>query len=193
MKWVVKIGGSLHDSPRLKETVLRAGEFDASVLIVPGGGPFADQVRASQKRWKFDDRCAHAMALLGMRQYGRLLAALGGFAVTERIEMPSSGDALRVWLPGETSLDGQLAASWDVSADSIAAWLAGQLDADWLILVKSASPDALKSSLEMVDVAFPDTLKAHGAKLRCALVGADQWLDRDFSCEACRFLPDNRR
>lgn len=193
MKWVVKIGGSLHDSPRFREAVRRAGDFDASVLIVPGGGPFADQVRASQRRWKFDDRCAHAMALLGMRQYGRLLAALGGFATTERIEAPSPAGRPQIWLADETSLDRRLAAGWDVSSDSIAVWLAGRISADWLILVKSASVGALKSPSEMVDAAFPDTLETYGPNLRCALAGVEQWLDDDFSCEACRLRLDNRR
>ena len=46
------------------------------MVLVPGGGPFADAVRAAQPRMGFDDRAAHAMALLAMEQYGCALANL---------------------------------------------------------------------------------------------------------------------
>ncbi len=188
MSWVVKIGGGLHDSPRLKKTVRRLNDFDSPALVVPGGGPFADQVRASQRRWKFDDCCAHAMALLGMRQYGYLLAALGGFETTGQAAVPPADGAPRVWLPDETALAGRLAASWDVTSDSIAAWLAREVGADWLVLVKPAPSASLKAPLKLVDAAFADSAKAGG--LRCALVGVEQWLARDFSCAAHRFALD---
>ena len=38
------------------------------VVIVPGGGLFADQVRVTQKLWQFNDQVAHQMALLAMQQ-----------------------------------------------------------------------------------------------------------------------------
>ena len=185
MKWVVKIGGSLHDSPKLARAVRRVSDFDLPALIVPGGGPFADQVRASQKRWQFDDRRAHAMALLGMRQYGLLLAALGGDRTTARAEVPASG--VKVWLPAENSLGDALAANWDLTSDSIAAWLACKVGADWLVLVKPISPGTSQKPLELVDASFAGI--AAGNNQRCAMVGIDRWIAADFTCEEHRFLP----
>ena len=34
------------------------------MIVVPGGGPFADAVRASQAEIGFDDAAAHEMAML---------------------------------------------------------------------------------------------------------------------------------
>ncbi len=41
-------------------------EGAGKVVIVSGGGPFADQVRDAQKRWKFNDQQAHQIALHAM-------------------------------------------------------------------------------------------------------------------------------
>ncbi len=67
-----------------------------------------------------------------------------------------------VWLPSEMVLaDTEIAPSWDVTSDSIAAWLAHKLNAEKLILVKSLKPDAHSTAQDLVqqdlvDNAFPD-------------------------------------
>lgn len=73
--WVVKLGGSLAASDRLPDW-LRSLAGRSDLVLVPGGGPFADQVRAMQARWGFDDATAHHLALLAMEQFGRMLCAL---------------------------------------------------------------------------------------------------------------------
>ena len=47
-----------------------------SIAIVPGGGPFADGVRTAQASIGYDDRAAHAMALMAMAQFGCALRSL---------------------------------------------------------------------------------------------------------------------
>lgn len=146
-------------------------------MIVPGGGPFADQVRALQKRRRFDDAAAHHMALLAMEQYGRMLAALeprlrpaasrGAFARARR-----AGQAA-IWMPTDMVLaDTAIAASWDITSDSLAAWLAGKLRASHLVLVKSlaVAKDATAADLArrgIVDPAFPAYLRRSGAECWC--------------------------
>ena len=192
--WVVKIGGSLHDASRLPRVVRRVADFPHASAVVPGGGVFADRVRSSQRRWRFDDRCAHAMALLAMRQYGYLLAALGAFETVTDIRALATGAAPRVWLPDEAALQEELPPSWDLTSDSIAAWLACRLEADWLVLVKPVAFTSAASAVELVDAAFVDTVKKHATpgpgKLSCAMVSAEQWLSKDFSCERHRFVVD---
>ena len=75
--WVVKLGGSLQSFPGLRDWVrLIAEQGGGRVVLVPGGGQFADAVRAAQRTAGFDDRTAHGMALFAMEQYGLMLAAL---------------------------------------------------------------------------------------------------------------------
>jgi hypothetical protein len=138
---------------------------DSNVVIVPGGGPFADQVRSVQRRWSFGDATAHAMALLAMGQYGLMLSGLCpklGTArdIRELRALAESGRAT-VWLPDLSLIDDtSIPASWDVTSDSLAAWLAGCLSAANLLLVKSAAiPSGAASYGEllaqgMVDDAF---------------------------------------
>ena len=192
--WVVKIGGSLHDSPCLPRVVRRVSDLRHTIVVVPGGGGFADQVRSSQKRWRFDDRCAHTMALLAMRQYGYLLASLGSLETTTDAGSLSDGIGSRVWLPDEVALHKELAPSWDVTSDSVSAWLACKLKADWLVLIKPVSQDAVNTPTELVDAAFagiPGQCAASGKPdVPCAIVDAGQWLSEDFSCEDYRWVID---
>jgi 5-(aminomethyl)-3-furanmethanol phosphate kinase len=145
---------------------------------VPGGGPFADQVRALQKRRRFDDGAAHHMALLGMEQYGRMLAALqpGLQPAASRADIVRARRAGRaaVWMPTRMVLaDPAIAASWNITSDSLAAWLAGKLGATRLVLVKSvalADGSATASDLArrgIVDPAFPDYFARSGAEGWC--------------------------
>jgi aspartokinase-like uncharacterized kinase len=161
--WVVKLGGSLADSETLP--LWLDSLADAPAVIVPGGGPFADRVRLAQDRWRFDDRSAHAMAILAMAQYGLMLAGL-----CPRLRASSAIDSLRswaksgtaaVWLPDLALLDEpEIPASWTVTSDSLAAWLARRVGADHLLLVKSAATSANRTSVEklsaegIIDAAF---------------------------------------
>lgn len=191
--WVVKLGGSLARSPRLKSWLEALAEAGAPIVIVPGGGPFADQVRDSQEYWKFDESSAHAMALLAMEQFGRLLAALepGLRLCVSLDDVRIALDARRVavWLPQAMALGhGDIAESWDVTSDSLAAWFAGQLQARGVILVKSADPPAGQisaselSRLDLVDAAFEGYLA--GSLVEAWCIGAGR------HAEAARALAD---
>ena len=75
--WVVKLGGSLLGTPELKEWLaLLAKQSDGRIVIVPGGGVFADAIRQNQKMGEYDDVAAHQMALLAMEQYGLVLKSV---------------------------------------------------------------------------------------------------------------------
>ena len=56
---VVKLGGSLADWDRLPHCL--ACLVPLGLVIVPGGGPFADQVRTAYSRWRFDQATAHGI------------------------------------------------------------------------------------------------------------------------------------
>jgi aspartokinase-like uncharacterized kinase len=141
---VVKVGGGL--GARAGDEVLRAlcrvvGELGERhpLLVVPGGGGFADAVREADRRFALRPATSHRMAILGMEQFGWLLSDL--IAGTEpcadlarAAELAGAGRAV-VLRPAQLALE-ELPASWDVTSDSIAAWVAVSAGADRLVLVK---------------------------------------------------------
>jgi 5-(aminomethyl)-3-furanmethanol phosphate kinase len=166
--WVVKIGGSLLGSPELERWLGLFSKFsDGNIIIVPGGGVFADAVRDAQKLSKISDACAHKLAVLAMDQFGLLLANMNPELAVARTEMEIDERIWQhrciIWLPSQMVLaDDSIPKSWDVTSDSIAAWLAEKVNAQQLVLVKSDKPAGAELSLRMmsesgiVDQAFSD-------------------------------------
>ena len=143
--WIVKIGGSLLGSPELSRWLEVLVKFSKGhVIIVPGGGLFADAVREAQKLTNASDAVAHQLALLAMDQFGLLLAGMNDGLVTasSELEIAERGWQHRamVWLPSQMILvDQSIPQNWQVTSDSLSAWLANKLAAEQLILVKSKS------------------------------------------------------
>ncbi len=183
--WVVKVGGSLSESDDLSSWLDILAELGGGrVVIVPGGGPFADQVRRSQARWGFDDAVAHYMALLAMEQYGRMLSGMRPefkcAASLAEIRQARSDGLVPVWLPSQLAVRAQdIPASWDMTSDSLAAWLANSLAAEHLILLKSVQPaESLVSSAALAECGLVDPLfpvfTSH-ARYEIRLMGKDQY------------------
>lgn len=143
--WVVKLGGSLADSRGdLENWLERLADLGSPLVIVPGGGAFADQVRTAQATFGFDDISAHRMALLAMEQMAQMLCALHPAydCVDELASIKRTLDRQRVpvWLPSRMVFDDpSIVQDWSITSDSLAAWLAGRQGARALLLVKSAS------------------------------------------------------
>jgi 5-(aminomethyl)-3-furanmethanol phosphate kinase len=150
---VVKLGGSYAFSPELPVWLEALAACAGRVVVVPGGGPFADAVRDAQAKMGFGEAAAHRMALMAMEQFGCAVASLGaGFVLA-----PSAGaigHAVRarqvpVWSPLPMALEAaDLPASWDVTADSLAAWLAARLQTRRVVFVKQIVPPT--SSLDVL-------------------------------------------
>jgi aspartokinase-like uncharacterized kinase len=191
---VVKLGGSLAASshlPALLRSLGRVAGDGLPIVIVPGGGPFADAVRTAQQDCGFDDAAAHDMALLGMAQYGRLLGALA--PETTRLAWGAADAATNlaanlanfraghpgqaiVWLPEPRRDALDVERSWCIGADALALWLADYLGARQVILVKSCPPPTEQSVAALavagiVDAAYPD-LAAQRPKVATTLVYA---------------------
>ncbi len=141
--WVVKLGGSLLGSPELARWLEIFAKFsDGKVVIVPGGGLLADAVREAQHLSNTSDAVAHQLAVIAMDQFGLLLAGMNPDLAIARneLEIAERGWQHRgiVWLPSEMVLaDDSIPRNWQVTSDSLSAWLASKLDAKQLILVKS--------------------------------------------------------
>lgn len=140
---VIKVGGSLSRGNGLATLGRELAEQGRRhlLLVIPGGGDFADAVRACDRRFGLDDSTAHWMAVLAMDQYGYLLATqipgsvpARGLAAARQV---SARGQVPVLLPFDLlrQVD-PLPHSWAVTSDSIAAWIARQAGAPLLVLLK---------------------------------------------------------
>jgi len=123
--FVVKVGGSLFsEAERIVSILKGAGR---PLLVVPGGGPFARLVRSMN----LPDEPAHWMAILAMDQFGWFLAA-GEIPVTNEVGIPRR---MEILLPYRVLCERDpLPHTWNVTSDTIAAWVASELGIDLLIL-----------------------------------------------------------
>jgi len=173
---VVKIGGGVLEDIEALDAALSAVAGAArsqKLLIVPGGGPFADAVRAMDRRLGLSDTTAHWMAVLAMDQCAHLIAErlAGARFVQEPSEISTaiSADRVPVLAPSRWLRETDpLPHSWDVTSDSIAAWVAGCLGAHRLVLVK---PRGVHEASAAVDPYFARALPA---KVRATIVPADR-------------------
>lgn len=140
---VVKIGGGLLRAEGLDG--LRRGCAEATemartrpVLVVPGGGPFADAVRVLDAELGLADDVAHGLALRAMDQLGVLLAHLMPDAqlLTELVAPRSIG--LLAAAPAFADR-ADVPQSWEVTSDSLAVLAAGAIGAATAILLKPAA------------------------------------------------------
>ncbi len=122
---IVKVGGSLFYQIPFIAPVLK--ESKRPLLLIPGGGPFADIVRQCNT----DNDSAHWMAIAAMEQFGWFIASHGFPTITEMV-IPR---ATTVFLPYRYFIEHDvLPHTWDVTSDSIAAWAAHILHLDLLLL-----------------------------------------------------------
>jgi 5-(aminomethyl)-3-furanmethanol phosphate kinase len=181
---VIKIGGSLCGSQRLDrlfETL--AGVDQPRLVVVAGGGLFADAVRQVQSLMPFDDHLAHRLALDAMTHLAEIFAArhprLVLVASASAIAAAHDQGQIPIWHPGELRAGHpDIAESWTVTSDSLALWLATRLKADRLVLVKSVdapggSTPACLSSAGVVDMAFPEYARRYNGRIVVAGPGSD--------------------
>lgn len=138
---VVKVGGSLYDWPGLGPALRAfvAALAPTRVLLVPGGGDFADAVRKLHAVHGLTEEDSHWLALESLWAAMSFLRTLAPGAEYE--SHPASGLTFPV-----TILDSQmycqfaandLPHTWEVTTDSIAARAAVDGKADRLVLLKS--------------------------------------------------------
>tara|TARA_X000001036_G_scaffold337104_1_gene316064 strand:- start:938 stop:1531 length:594 start_codon:yes stop_codon:yes gene_type:complete len=141
---IIKLGGSLMHSNNLTYwlRVIFDHKRNNTVVVVPGGGEFADSIRNIQQRRNFHNKVAHKMALLAMSQYGYFLTSLNSnIKIIKTINLlPIKEDSNNsyLWLPNALLDNSEgIDETWNSTSDSIALWLAIKLSAEKLIIVKS--------------------------------------------------------
>ena len=127
------------------------------MLVVPGGGPFADAVRAVDAEVGLGDPVAHVLALRAMDQLGvLLLPMLPGAEVLDRLVAPR---ALALLLAAP-AFEGhrEIPASWDVTSDSLAVLAAGAIGASEVVLLKPVEGGG-------VDAYMPEAVRRTGVSV----------------------------
>jgi aspartokinase-like uncharacterized kinase len=159
---IVKLGGSLVATGRISQILKIVAGAIRPVIVVPGGGEFANAVRAVQMRLKFPDQTAHRMAIYAMHQTGLLLASQNPrlTAVETRAAMRCALEnaQIPVWLPLRMAdRDPAIPADWSITSDGLAARLGEIMHASAVLLVKSrrVSHDAAAATLAQADVVDP--------------------------------------
>jgi aspartokinase-like uncharacterized kinase len=142
MEAVLKVGGSLADDPasltRLCQELSSLAKAHR-IAVVPGGGEFADTVRKFDRTYGLSNMVAHKMAVLAMDQYGFLLLSITPDSyISQSLEeiINSAKGTLPILLPSKLMFrEDPLKNSWDVTSDTIAAYIAQLLHAKKLVLV----------------------------------------------------------
>ena len=165
--WIIKIGGSLETASGLRPLLALLADYGhTGIIIVPGGGRFAERVREEERVTGMDDAAAHCLAIRAMEQYGALLCGMEPrlYPVANVSEITGAAATVPVWFPAE-ALDTQadIPASWQVTSDSLALWFAAKINAAGLILIKSVPSStndvrALAAS-GYLDEYFPQMMK----------------------------------
>ena len=175
---VVKVGGGLlADGVHLDAALgaIAAAAATRRLLVVPGGGPFADAVRDIDRQLHLSDDAAHWMAVLAMDQHAHLLASRlpGAMLVHDRAAIESAlavpaeaGRRIPVLAPYRWLREADpLRHTWDITSDSIAAWIAGSFTQT------AGGKPAGASGGTLVDAHFTRVLPAEVAAV---IVPADQ-------------------
>ena len=175
---VLKVGGSLLSLPELQASLrdLIAKQSPAHCVLVPGGGPWADEVRQADARLGLAAEDSHWLAIKAMSMFAHLLHALLPEATMvdclATLRKSASQEPLVIVDPepllrSATHVLGpaRLPHDWSATSDSIAARLAEVISADELVLLKSTPlPDGLDwnkaAATGYVDSYFPVAVRA---------------------------------
>lgn len=178
---VIKLGGSLLEG---SEVVNRLRYFIANLppmanFLVVGGGQAANLIREWDSDWQLGESRSHRLAIFAMTWNAkRQFEHASGFRFIRHPKSLGNPTDTRViltepFLQGVSELGRHknLPESWDITSDSIAAFVADVLNADQLLMLKSV--DCVDSTLQGHHSALPEN--------RFADV---------FSCTALQYLAD---
>lgn len=183
---VVKVGGSLFDWPELPRALrdfLQAEPAAVNVLLA-GGGDLAEAIRRADATLSIGEEAAHRLCIEALGITARMLAGVASLTLVQTVDelrevVGRKGPRTAVLDPREFLADDEprlagnvLPHAWNVTSDSIAARLAYALDADELVLLKSADPPAWRTLRDLADAGyvdghFPLAGKALEPRVRC--------------------------
>lgn len=138
--WVLKLGGSWLKNQKLKDLLQNLILYNNSeVVLVVGGGIFADAVRVSQRFLKFDDKFANYLAIKATENYAESINSIfPEIKLTKNLNELKKRNGLKIWLPEKILKNERtFIKNWNSTSDSIACWLGKKISAKGVIFVKS--------------------------------------------------------
>ena len=145
-KAVFKIGGSiLENLHSLNNTITQLNQISQKklinhIIIIPGGGIYANFIRALDRELQIGNEMAHWMAIYAMDYNGKKIGKQYSFInLTDNLEMLRTNETkISLFLPlKHLRAYDRLPKSWDVTSDSIALYIAQELNLNQCFLIKN--------------------------------------------------------
>ena len=152
-----KLGGSLLNSRFMKIWIkFITNHLKGRAIIVPGGGLFANHIRAVQKDYNFENDIAHDMALYSMSQMGLLISSIdrinlhfcnteheiGSVIEDNKVPIIGSFDFLKTRISPSNK-------NWSITSDSLALMTSEELQTQTLLIVKSCLCSFIDSKIAL--------------------------------------------
>ena len=178
---VVKVGGSLFDHPELASTL--AGwlkiQAETKILLVAGGGRFADAVREMDRIHKLGEDAAHWAALASLAAPAAVLKAM-----LVPYNLPKQVEFIDCLAFARSDDDNSLSLphTWRVTTDSLAARIAMVHGCQRLVLLKSLDiPEGTSWDVAAKNGWVDDYFSAIArvATFKIETVNFRDWLGRD--------------
>jgi 5-(aminomethyl)-3-furanmethanol phosphate kinase len=182
---VIKVGGSLAENPKilkaLGEELCRIAKRHR-IVVVPGGGKFADAVRELDSKYALPSSLSHKLAILAMEQYGVFLSHVfpdcccccdslkAALKLAKEAKVP-------IFLPSKLlSQRDQFEPSWDVTSDSIAAYIAVKVNAAKAVFVTDVDGIFMKDPKKHSDAKLLQNVSARELASRGERTSVDKFL-----------------
>ena len=139
--WIFKIGGSWIKNPKLDELATLFNKFkDEKIVIVTGGGCFADSVRCAYKNSNMNEKTGNFLALKATEIFAHYLKIKNpNFFLSDK-EDEFYENKIKIWLPSKVlSKERTFEKNWNSTSDSVAVWLGNKIVSKGIIFLKSLS------------------------------------------------------
>ena len=180
---IIKIGGKILEDPEdLNSTIsqlkhLLDNNSIQKIIIIPGGGSYANFIRNIDQKLNIGNDLAHWMAIYAMNHNGHLLSEKYSFIkpFEEFTELKLSKELFSIFLPFKYLYQfDELPHSWDVTSDSITLYFAHKLELKECYLIKDVDGIITKENqvIREVNVKGYKNLKKTNKLLDIKEVGA---------------------
>ncbi len=137
-KLVIKIGGSIIRKGLLKQvlTSITHLSHENDTIVITGGGGLADEIRNYDKSYGLDKSSSHFLAIKTMDLNSELVESLDKKFKAVKTLQRSSKEKIPVLKTEKILRDSDIPHSWEVTSDSISLFVAEEIGAKHLLLIK---------------------------------------------------------